>query len=231
MPEVLLSTMTVVRVPTPRRRQHCWNAMLCPLSVGFSLISGVFCISTTRPPRFHLVMPKSGSRHCLVLSVLWTAFSATICAQSLPSRPEGVQLGDPANGLDITVSPSMTQCEPFLVYYNITSTSSPFIAFYRSDVLGHALLTLHPPAPAAGYIDWTCNIRAGHSLVVAVRSNGTLRGLDYIVRSGILSSCLTDVTTTYSLVAYGPEFRSFTSAGAGYFGSASYSYEHGYAIR
>jgi hypothetical protein len=173
----------------------------------------------------------SSSRYRILLSVLWTTLSAAICAQPLPSRPEGVQLGDPAHGVDITVLPSMTQCESFLVYYNITGASSPFIAFYRSDMLGYALLTLHPPAAAAGYIDWTCNIPAGHSLVVAARSaNGTLRGQDYIVRSGILSTCLADITTTYPLVEYGIGFRSFTSAGVGYLGSASYSYEHGYAI-
>jgi hypothetical protein len=188
-------------------------------------------VKSQRPHRSPLVMSKSSSQCRLLLWVLWTTLSATICAQPLPTRPEGVQLGDPAHGVDITVSPSMTQCESFLVYYNITGITSPFIAFYRSDVLRDALLTLHPPAAAVGYIDWTCNIRAGHSLVVAVRdANRTLRGQDYIVRSGISSSCLTDVTTTYSLANYGTEFFSFTSAGGGYAGSAPF-YEHGYVIR
>jgi len=102
----------------------------------------------SRPYRSYPVMYRYTSRFCLLLSVSWATLSPTICAQPLPN---GIQLGNPAHGVSIVVPPSMTQCESFLVYYNITSTTSPFIAFYRSDVLRDALLTLLPPAPAVGY--------------------------------------------------------------------------------
>jgi hypothetical protein len=93
----------------------------------------------------------------------------------------------------------MTQCEPFLVYYNITVPVSPFIAFYTPDLAGNALLTLLPPASAIGYIDWICNIPAGHGLIIGVRDppstpGGVLRTENYVVQSGTSSSCLVDLT-------------------------------------
>jgi hypothetical protein len=107
----------------------------------------------------------------------------------------------------------MTQCEPFLVYYNIIVPVSPFIGFFSPDLAGDALLTLLPPGSATGYIDWVCNIPAGHGLIVGVRdAAGILRTKNYIVQSGTSSSCLVDLTASYSVVDYGTNFPSYTSA-------------------
>jgi hypothetical protein len=108
----------------------------------------------------------------------------------------------------------MTQCESFLVYYNITVPVPPFIAFYTPNLAGDALLTLLPPGSATGYIDWVCNIPAGHGLIVRVRdAGGILCTKNYIVQSGTSSLCLVDLTARYSVANYGTNFPSYTSAG------------------
>jgi hypothetical protein len=107
----------------------------------------------------------------------------------------------------------MTQCESFLVYYNISIPVSPFIAFYTPDLAGNALLTLLPPGSATGYIDWVCNIPADHGLIVGVRdADGVLRTENYVVQASTSSSCLVDLKARYSVVDYGVNFPSYTSA-------------------
>jgi hypothetical protein len=126
---------------------------------------------------------------------------------------QGIQLGNPPAGINIVVPASMTQCESFLVYYNISVPFSRFIAFYTPNLVGDSLLTLLPPASLNGYIDWVCNIPAGHGLIVGVRDvDGFLRTENYIVQSGTSSSCLVDLTAGYSVANYGTNFPSYTSA-------------------
>ena len=151
-----------------------------------------------------------------LLLVVCTGLFTTIRSQSVHPA-QGIQLGNPRAGVDIVIPASMTQCESVLVYYNITVPVSPFIAFYTTNLVGDALLTLHPPGSATGYIDWVCNIPAGHGLIVGVRDlpdipDGVLRTQNYVVRSGTSSSCLVDLTATYSVAGYGTNFPSYTSA-------------------
>ena len=151
-----------------------------------------------------------------LLLIICTGFFTTIQSQSVHPA-QGIQLGNPRAGVDIVIPASMTQCESFLVYYNITVPVAPFIAFYTTNLAGDALLTLHPPGSATGYIDWVCNIPAGHGLTIGVRDlpgtpGGVLRTQNYVVQSGTSSSCLVDLTATYSIAGYGTNFPSYTSA-------------------
>ena len=135
-----------------------------------------------------------------LLLIVCTALFTTIRSQSTHPA-QGIQLGNPRAGINIVIPASMTQCESFLVYYNITALVSPHIALYTPDLVGDALLTLLPPGSAIGYIDWVCNIPAGHGLIVGVRDlldTGVLRTQNYVVQSGTSSSCLVDLTATRS---------------------------------
>ena len=130
-----------------------------------------------------------------------------------PDRPtRGFQIGNPSLDLDVIVPTSMAQCKSFLVYFHITSEPRPWplIAFYTPDLLGDALLTLRPGS-GPGYIDWTCNIPVGYSLIVALNDGITLRGHNYIIASGPSFPCPVNQTNV-KIVHYGTSFESYTSA-------------------
>jgi hypothetical protein len=134
------------------------------------------------------------------------------------ARPTfGIQIGDPALGYDVIVPPTMTQCESFLVYFDITvpASPSPLIAFYTPDILGDALLTLRP-GKLAGYIEWICDIPAGHGLVIALLDPAKiLRGRNYVVDPGF-TTCQIN-TRNERVVQYGTNFDSYTSDQAIYY--------------
>jgi hypothetical protein len=170
-----------------------------------------------------------------LLLIVCTGLFRTVRSQSVQHPAQGIQLGNPPAGINIIFPASITQCESFLVYYNITIPVPPVIAIYTPDLIGDALLTLHPPGSATGYIDWVCNIPAGHGLIVGVRDppsipGRVLRTKNYVVQPGTSSSCLVDLTTTYSVAAYGTNFPSYTAASNPSF-SSIISMPQGYVLQ
>jgi hypothetical protein len=151
-----------------------------------------------------------------LVSIL-VAFLSTILSVIAQDRPtQGYELSDPDSGIDIVLPSSMTQCDPFLIYYSLNTTTTFYIAFYTPDLQGDALLTLQPPLESTGYIDWICDIPAGLDLVVATRLSGVLYGQYYTVEPGTSSACLGALTTTYSILNYGMNFPSYTAATTSY---------------
>jgi hypothetical protein len=134
------------------------------------------------------------------------------------ARPTlGIQIGDPALGYDVILPPTMTQCESFLVYFDITRPTSPapLIAFYTPDIFGDALLTLRP-GKNPGYIKWICDIPAGHGLVIALLDPARiLRGRNYVVDPGF-TSCQINMRNE-GVVQYGTNFDSYTSRQEAYY--------------
>ena len=134
-----------------------------------------------------------------------------------PVRPtRGFQIGNTNLALDVVVPTSMAQCESFLVYFHITIRPKPWprIMFYTPDLLGELLTLQLGPAGTAGpgYIDWTCNIPAGYSLILALADvRDTLRGHNYIIAPGPSFPCPVNQTDP-RIVRYGTNFESYTSA-------------------
>jgi hypothetical protein len=113
-----------------------------------------------------------------------------------PTPPtEGYQMGSPLD-YDLIMPLSVAQCEPVLMYYNITNVfySEPPTLFFFSASLGTAVTFvtfgfLNP----IGYLEWICNIPAGAEFVAAFGMANL-----YTVQPGSSSACLGNVTTTYS---------------------------------
>jgi hypothetical protein len=118
---------------------------------------------------------------------------------------EGVQLGQ--SGLfDLIVPLTATQCEPFLIYYDMRRYS--YLPSPAPQVLGlegansvfedtpDGFLEIFFP-PDVGYMSWTCNIPAGQTF----RTSGA-QSLVYVVQNGTSADCLGNVRTTYQYVAY-----------------------------
>jgi hypothetical protein len=126
---------------------------------------------------------------------------------------EGVQLGMPPL-FDIVVPLTATQCEPFLIYYNMSRYSylpspAPQTLIFEggtdvpSDIPGGFITILFPPE--VGYMSWTCNIPAGQSF----RTSGA-QSLLYVVENGT-SDCLGDLRTTFQYAEYQTSsFASYT---------------------
>jgi hypothetical protein len=125
----------------------------------------------------------------------------------------GVQLGDPTQGIDLVLPLSISQCDHFLVFYNVTQTSDD-----ASSTSGAAIefgnvgesrvfFTLKPPE-GAGYLDWVCDIPAGRRFTA--RNGG--REYSYTVDAGS-SGCLgVRTTTSFQYASYSvPIFTSYTA--------------------
>jgi hypothetical protein len=140
----------------------------------------------------------------LPISVAVVAFFARAQEQIEPPA-DGYQLSSGEPGDSIIIPMSVAQCEPFFIFYNLTTASSPFnyIYFFMD---GGTFLTLTVPSNA-GYLEWICNIPVGEKFYAG--------GLLYTVQPGSSSACLGDLTTTYSLAVYnttGSFFQSYTAS-------------------
>ena len=127
--------------------------------------------------------------------------------QAQPSPPaEGVQMGNTSLGLDIRFPLTVSQCEPVLIYYNVTDTSDLVRAFflYQPDNSFFVLILTIPRGE--GYLEWICNIPAGHRFVASLDLERY-----YVVQPGSSSACLRNVTTTYRFASYATTyFYSYT---------------------
>jgi len=154
---------------------------------------------------------------CMATTITFiaTLIFVALGQESVPRPTEGCQVGNPDAGLDVILPLSIAQCEPVLIYYNITSpTFSPLLFsspydFQRGDF---SLLISIPdkPKPPTGYLDWICNVPAGYPLIIWGLSYSPQW---YIVQPGLSSDCLGPVTVTV-LNSAGyyqmPEFQSYT---------------------
>jgi hypothetical protein len=131
--------------------------------------------------------------------------AATVLAQ--PSPPaQGVQL---SAAYDVRFPLTVSQCEPVFIFYN---TTGPYNV--NLNIRAPAGTTSTSPAIAVitiplgiGYLEWACHIPAGHAFVV----EGWYERY-FVVQPGSSSSCLHDITTTYSYVRYTTTaFQSYTS--------------------
>jgi hypothetical protein len=151
-----------------------------------------------------------------LVSILVAFLSMVLLAMAQDRPTQGYELGGPGQDIDIILQPSMIQCEPFLIYYSLSTADPVFIAFYSPDLQGDAILTLQPPGLTTGYIDWICDIPAGHGVIIAGRFSGLLYGQYYVVEPGTSSACLGNLTATYSILDYGTNFPSYTAATTSY---------------
>ena len=141
-----------------------------------------------------------GTSTSIALAVL-AMFTVAVLTQP-PPPTEGINIG--IGDLDIRFPLTVSQCEPVLIYYN--STGAGYISIWTS-AYGSSRDLVHLNFPIGiGYIVWICNIPAGYIFVA-----GTEHHHNFLVQPGP-SSCLGDVTTTYSYATYlTTAFQSYTS--------------------
>ena len=141
--------------------------------------------------------------------VLLLAASVAVGLAQISSSATGVQLAHPDEGWDIIFPLSVAQCEPVSIYYNHTlPTPGRTIHISVNDPQeSTVLLTIDPPQDyGVGYLEWICDIPAGHSFIVQ-----SLRAQYYVVGHGSSSSCLGKITTTYAHMSYNTmALRSYT---------------------
>jgi hypothetical protein len=125
---------------------------------------------------------------------IFLILAAIVLAQ--PSPPAlGIQIGSPRGGYDIRFPITVTQCEPVLIYYNVTTAS--FSVYLVNAEFTRDLLRIGPIPFGVGYIEWICNIPAGTGFWAA-----QYYAYYIVVQPGPLSSCLHNVTTTYQYAEY-----------------------------
>ena len=137
-------------------------------------------------------------------SIFIAALVGAVSAQ--PSPPaEGVEL---STSRDVRFPSNMSQCDPIFIYYDRTgATDIGVLGIYAPEDVDpiDRLIRLAIPA-GIGYIEWVCNIPAGHGY--AIHYDLWHYG---VVQSGP-SVCLGDITTTYPILTYNnPGFQSYTA--------------------
>ena len=149
-----------------------------------------------------------------------------------PSPPAaGVQIGDLTNaeagGWDVRFPLTVTQCEPVFIFVNtttrdttgITAEARPTSGFGPGPPSFGAIYFHSPdsvmlfsigPLRSVGYVEWVCHIPAGHSLTVSFRPGIIFH--QFTVQPGRSSSCLRNITATYSFASYyTSQFMSYTA--------------------
>ena len=140
-----------------------------------------------------------------MITAVVVIFAAVLAVHAQIARPaQGYEMGNVTAGFDVILPLSIVQCEPVLVYYNITGTAPYNLSMVLIGSDNSRLLSLDIP-PFVGYLDWICNIPAGYIFFASFFLAQT-----YTVQPGSSSACLGNVTTTYSYVHYGTNFQSAT---------------------
>jgi hypothetical protein len=135
------------------------------------------------------------------LVTVLVAFAVTVLTQP---PPDGIRLPNPLgfDNIDVFFPLTVSQCEPVFVYYN----TPVGLGFGISTIFQEYtdLVVFYIP-PGVGYFEWICNIPAGYTIIV-------LGSYVFVVQPGPSSSCLADITTTYSYASYATSaFRSYTA--------------------
>ena len=145
---------------------------------------------------------KTATLFCLAILA---ALPVAVLTQ--PSPPsEGIQL---ALDYDVRFPLTIAQCEPVLIYYNTTNLGGYIynvILFSHTSGSSQEVARLIAPV-GVGYLEWICNIPAGHGFRVFGFYERFL-----VVQAGSSSSCLRALTTTYSYARYATTaLQSYTS--------------------
>jgi hypothetical protein len=142
----------------------------------------------------------------LLLEVaLLLVLAVTVLTQPSPPMP-GVQLGTPELGIDFRFPSTVSQCEPVLIYYNITNPGGRNTVWF-STLDNNYLLYISPFPLGAGFFEWICNIPAGYGFAVF---NDKVYFV--VVQQGTSSSCLGNITTTHAYASYTlPIFETYTA--------------------
>jgi hypothetical protein len=144
--------------------------------------------------------PHLASTSTLTIQV---ATGTSIPPTGNPTSPASPSNAQPA--VDIRIPSTAKQCEPFHIHYNLTSESDAYALFLGTPD-GQRFLSIRFPS-GVGCMEWVCNVPAGHSFYVS----GPLSGY-YIVQPGSSSTCLHNITTTYTYAQYNTNiFQSFTA--------------------
>jgi hypothetical protein len=142
----------------------------------------------------------------LILPILVAVVALCARAQGQPQfqPPEdGYQLISGILDSSLIIPTSIAQCDPFFIFYSLTTNYPSLGIISFQTVQGHIFLNLTMPAPGTGYMEWICNIPAGEQFLA--------RGQLYTVQPGSSSACLGDLNTTYSLAMYSTSlFESYT---------------------
>jgi hypothetical protein len=112
-----------------------------------------------------------------------------------PTHPtQGDDIGDPSFDWDVILPPSVTQCEPFLIYYNTTvyTAKSSLAMHIRTPNYETVLISFTFPPRSIGYMDWICNIPSGYNFIAEALSYPQY----YTVQPGSSSDCLGNITAT-----------------------------------
>ena len=139
--------------------------------------------------------------------VTFFAFVAEGAWAQSPLPTSGIQLSMRPE-LDVRFPLTVAQCEAAFIYYN-SSTIGNGVFFFRPDTarpsLQDVFLSILIPR-GIGYLEWVCDIPAGHSFFVACDL-----GYHVVVGPGS-SSCLHNLTATYSDADYNTTlFLSYTA--------------------
>jgi hypothetical protein len=132
-----------------------------------------------------------------MLSALAAVLAATnfIALGQQPTHPaQGDDIGDPSFDWDVILPSSVTQCEPFLIYYNTTvyPTNTSLVMDITTPNYRTILITFTFPPHSIGYLDWICNIPSGYSFIAETFSYPQY----YTVQNGSSSDCLGNITAT-----------------------------------
>ena len=138
----------------------------------------------------------------LLQTIFLAVLTATVAQPPPPTQ--GVQLSVSYDIDDILFPLTVSQCEPVLIYYNNTRSGTYFFPLATPDLA--TFLTIIIPQ-GFGYIEWFCNIPAGHGFIASWNYHHYV-----VVQTSSSSSCLRNITTTYVSATYDTTlFQSYTA--------------------
>jgi hypothetical protein len=108
---------------------------------------------------------------------------------SVQQQSVGISYHDPFEPYSVILPTTVAQCEPALIYYNITSAyiSAPLITIESPDGLLVMDLFSLPDSQGSGYVQWICNLPAGSVFQIYL---GVIYSAWYTVQPGSDSSCI-----------------------------------------
>jgi hypothetical protein len=139
-------------------------------------------------------------------AVVLAALVGTVLVLAQPPRPTAaIQL---SASTDVRFPSNVSQCDQVLIFYDrATATNTALLGIYAPGDLAATDRLISMVVPTGiGYLDWACNIPAGHNFAVHFDL------WQYIAVQSGRSECLGNVTTTYEFVSYAtPLFQSYTA--------------------
>jgi hypothetical protein len=127
----------------------------------------------------------------LEMLVVVVAFFTGTQGQLAPPTDSAAIIGPFGTTNDTIIMPmSVAQCESLSIFYRLLSMDLNFQALPSFETF----INITVPT-GTGYLEWICNIPAGQQFLAPGDAA-------YTVHNGSSSSCLGNLTTTYSLASY-----------------------------